>query len=190
MDNQYQKQVVFSQNDTIVDFSNDRNDYVNVRTSLLSVDIFKKYVINVYCLGKGDEMWLGLIEQSAYKPRVSARTHQRGLFYYGGREYNIKRYGGTPTDECHGWGSVSDDCNHGAIQGKNKVIKHPIQSYSEGDWISFHIDFESKQVSFYKNGILQYTATEEWFPFGECYFMVELDDGVDQFFIEQACSTF
>eukprot|EP00483_Globobulimina_turgida_P009957 UN09976 len=32
----YQQQVLYSHNDNIVDFSNDRDDYVNVRSSLLS----------------------------------------------------------------------------------------------------------------------------------------------------------
>ena len=39
---------------------------------------------------------------------------------------------------------------------------------------------------FCKNGIKQYQAGKEWFPVDdEVYFMVELDDQVDRFYIEQ-----
>eukprot|EP01083_Nonionella_stella_P131161 398245_1 len=184
-EDKHDNQVRYSSNDNIVDFSHSSCDYVNAKTPLLSKTIYPKYFVNVYCLGKGDEMWLGLIKKSQYRPRCSARCHRSGLFYYGGREYSTKRYGGSPKDECHGWGSGHDDCNHGGIQGCRKVIQHPIESYSAGDWISFEIDMENKQMLFYKNGVLQYKAESEWFPDGDCYFMVELDDDIDKFYIEQ-----
>ena len=39
---------------------------------------------------------------------------------------------------------------------------------------------------FYKNGILQYQMMNNtYFPNGDCYFIVELDDKMDQFYIEQ-----
>ena len=65
------------------------------------------------------------------------------------------------------------------------VIEHPIESYSAGDWINFTINMQQKKVIFYKNGVPQYVANNEYFPQNELYFMVEVDDGEDMFYIEQ-----
>ena len=183
---QYQQQVHLSMDNHIIDFSNANRDYLNVRTQLLSKEITRIYYINIYCLGKGDELWLGIMNKNSFTAKENARCHKNGLFYYGGREYTIKRYGGSIMDECKGWSLRDDDCNHGGIQGGGKVIKHPIESYQSGDWINFEIDLVHKTVIFYKNGKEQYITTSQWFPGDDVCFMVELDTSKDKFFIEQA----
>ena len=122
-------------------------------------------------LYKGDEMWLGFIRKSAYNPTSSVRCHAHGIFYYGGRESDMKSHGPNINDLCimdeykeddndivglYG-GQYYSDCNHGSIQGNRKVIKHPLDSYTTGDWINFKIDLGNKTVVFYKNGIEQYS---------------------------------
>eukprot|EP01083_Nonionella_stella_P110669 324021_1 len=186
-DNSLANQVRYSNNDSIVDFSHSACDFVNVKTQLLSKT---KYFVNVYCLGKGDEMWFGVVEKSKYKPTQSLRSQKQygqgyALFYYGGRERSIKTHGGSPDDECKGWPWVMGECNHGGIQGSCEVIKHPIQSYSAGDWINCVIDMENGEMCFYKNGNLQYTAHNEWLAHWDWYFVGQLDDDVDKFYIEQ-----
>eukprot|EP01083_Nonionella_stella_P050791 134995_1 len=183
-DNRHEKQVRYSYNDNIIDFSHSTCDYVNVKTALLSKTKYPKYFVNVFCLGKGDEMWFGVVENSHYRPTRNTGCQEHALWYYGGRERSTRSYGGSPNDECRGWGS-GRDCNHGGIQGSHQVIKHPIESYSAGDWICFEIDMQNKEMWFYKNGVLQYKADSEWFPEGDCYFVGQLDTNVDKFYIEQ-----
>eukprot|EP01084_Bolivina_argentea_P218123 370211_1 len=184
----YQNQVVYSHNDNIVDFSNDRNDYVNVRTSLLSPNIFTKYFINIYCFDKGDEMWLGLDTCKYYKPTESRRIKKYTLLYYGGRERYINDYGDSDSVKCSQWGSHGNDCNHGSIQGgmKGDVIKHPLPVYRAGDWISFAIDVKNKIMIVFKNGKKIYRVPSKYFPHGDCCFTVHVDTDRDKFYIEQA----
>eukprot|EP01084_Bolivina_argentea_P218121 370207_1 len=186
----FQTQVNYSFNDHIVDFGHAARDYLNIPTQLLSQKNFSKYYINIYCFDKGDEMWLGLIEQHAYTPTFNARCHKHGLFYYGGRQYSSKRYGGRIKDKCCGWKPVRNiqptDCNHGSIQGTGHLISHPLESYSGGDWINFEIDFINKTMTVYKNGKHTYLIEDTYFPNGDCYFIVEVDATRDKFYIEQA----
>ena len=182
LDTEYESQVKYSDNNSIVDFSHGINLNVNVRTQTLSKEYFEKYFINIYCVGKGDEMWLGIMSKSSYISFVGVRKHRDGLFYYGGRERLTRRYVGSVKDSCRGF----EDDNHGSIQGKDKTIEHPLELYSAGDWIYFEIDLSRREMIFYKNGIKQYQAGQEWFPVEDAvYFMVELDDQVDKFYIEQ-----
>ena len=178
-------QTRYSCKNHIVDFSFARYDVINVRTKLLSKDIAPIYYVNVYCMGKDDELWLGIIKKDAYTPSNYVRCDNDGLFYYGGRECIIQEKGGSVTDKCGGWDGDDSDCNHGGIQGRNKVIKHPLESYSAGDWINFEINLVNKTCVFYKNGIKQHQTDKEWFPDGNCYFMIQLDGPDDIFYIEQ-----
>ena len=65
----YLQQINFSEGHNIVDFSNSRQDYVIVPTHKLPM--IGRMRINVYCFGKGDEMWLGLMQCDSWKPARS-----------------------------------------------------------------------------------------------------------------------
>ena len=192
----YEKQLKYSNNNSIINFANPTQNYLNVRTDLL--DINTKYFLNIYCFEKKDEIWLGLVSKSGYHPAQSCRKYTNGLFYYGGRESRIEIYGGDINSKCcadcnefmeYDYYKSNRDCNHGSIQGSDIIIKHPLPSYGKGDWINFEIDSESKCMVFYKNGTEQYrlSNTENiYFPKGECYFIVEVDRRRDKFYIEQS----
>lgn len=182
-------QTNFSSNNNTVDFSNGLQDYVNVRTQLLSKQLYPIYYINIFCLGKGDEAWLGIINKDAFTSSQYVRCHRSALLYYGGRESDITYHGASIESECAAkqvYDPPVDDCNHGGIQGKGQVIKHPIEAYQAGDWINFEIDLINKTVVFSKNGMEQYRITDEFFPNQDCYFMVTLDEPEDKYYIEQA----
>ena len=167
----YLQQINFSEGHNVVDFKNMRQDYVIVHTHKLPM--IGRMRINVYCFGKGDEMWLGLMQCDSWKPARSLRTHPQTLTYYGG-------YGNSNGDGGSRWGSK------GSIQGSPEAyISKNLSPYGTGDWICFDVDFDAKTVEFSLNGTLRYTSKPEVFPVGDCYFVVELDDDIDQFYIEQ-----
>ena len=91
-------QTHFSFNDHIVDFSNARRDVVSIRTDLLSTSTNPsgRYYINVYCMEKDDEAWIGLTKKKTYPKAIwwIIRSNEHGLLYYGGREWSISRFGG------------------------------------------------------------------------------------------------
>ena len=180
-------QINFSLEHHMVDFKLAAEDWLNVVTQPLSASSSNPYFINIYCAGKGDESWLGLIGKEAFdaEPMLVLRPPSNGILYYGGRQSSIREMGGSAEDECDGYGLNSTDCNHGSIQGRDKMIKHPIESYSAGDWLNFHVDFRNKTMGFYKNGTLQHVVDNENFPEGDCYFLVCLVEKVDAFYIEE-----
>eukprot|EP01084_Bolivina_argentea_P209813 357316_1 len=206
----WEKQLIYSQNDSIIHFAHACQDYLNIRTELLDTNI--KYYINVYCFEKKDELWVGLVSKSSYHPSRSCRTYKNhfyygtkqiylndGIFYYGGKQNRIYIYGGRLNDMCsaenpiynkYDYYKINRDCNHGSIQGSDLVIYHPLSSYSAGDWMNFEIDFQNKSIVFYKNGIKQYQLeNSKYFPEEECYFMVEVDRRGDKIYIEQTIDT-
>ena len=74
-----ESQVTYTLDDHIVSFPHARQDYVNPRTRLLPES--GKMLLHVYCFAKGDEMWLGLVEEDGYKAVHGCRKYKHSLFY-------------------------------------------------------------------------------------------------------------
>ena len=180
----YQKQLNFSRADHVVDFKNAGNDYVNARTETLPTT--GKVSVNVYCGYKGDEMWIGLIECSDFRPDHYYRCKPRTLSYYGGRGRN-RPAANAKCPEYWGKCDGSDCSAGGSIQGGTKrVIVHPIAAYVAGDWITFKIDFDAKTLEFYHNGQFVWKVESDAFPNEQCYFVGQVDTRKDWLFIEQS----
>merc|ERR1719356_2117598 len=107
--------------------------------------------INVFCGYKGDEMEIGLIEHSAYRPNKWMKGVQQTLVYYGSRKWG--GWGHTRSTDTDTGSNLECDCRGtdcyvgGSIQGgPNGVVVHPIPKYEGGDWLTFKIDFDAKTV--------------------------------------------
>eukprot|EP01084_Bolivina_argentea_P115660 205641_1 len=177
----YQKQLNYSCNDSIVDFRNARQDYINIRTQLL--DSTLKYFINIYIFEKGDEMVIGLITKKGYTPNTFPPYCKHALTYYGGTSYYVKRDGGSKTSPCSGY---AGRCNHGNIFAYGRGMKHPLDAYGSGDWLQFVVDFPKKTMVIYKNGVKECEIEPKYFPSEQCYFWFCVDNVVDKLYIEQA----
>lgn len=160
-------QVHFSCNEHIVDFRNMRSDFVNIRTPLL--DMNAEYFINMYLLHKGEEMTLGLFERDSYSTTAFPVRCRDAILYYGGDN----RSGSRPT---------------GKIWVNGQTVRRTVNGYSTGDWITFHIDFPSGKMAYYKNGLKEHEFISKKELSKKFYFWVPVDVRKDTVFIEQAPS--
>ena len=141
-----------------------RDDFVNIRTPLL--DVNSVYFINIYLVHKGEEMTLGLFQKDAYSTSAFPVQCRNAILYYGG--------------DNRSWRSDT-----GKIWVNGTTVKS-VNGYSTGDWITFHIDFPSKKMAFYRNGVMECELGPNHFLKGECYFWVPVDVRKDTVFIEQS----
>eukprot|EP01084_Bolivina_argentea_P195825 335833_1 len=174
-----QNQLVWSCGDNMFDFRNASRDYLNVPTQIFNRN--KVYYINIYIWGKGDESFFGLLPVSDYSPTRNLGYIDSSLRATGGRKSSIRRAGGFKTSPCTGY---PRDCNHGTIQKGSKVVKHPMDAHSSGDWINLVIDFKNNYFAVYKYGIFQ-GAVQRQIPDGDVFLVSEPDTDVDKYYIEQ-----
>ncbi|ETO36415.1 hypothetical protein RFI_00640 [Reticulomyxa filosa] len=136
--------------------------------------------IDILVRSKGDEMWMGLFDFDKFLPLTFPRCQQHTLMYYGGRESSI-----TKTWDSEIWDD-SDDGPAGSIQTSKQLVKRGLPHYTSGDWLSFIIDTNARQMTIYNN--LRYICSvENAFPEGDKWlFCVCLDWKTDRIFIERA----
>eukprot|EP01084_Bolivina_argentea_P011222 20962_1 len=143
--------------DTITEFINIIND-----NNLLIEDCNNECRIDTYIFGRGDEMWIGIIDKSIYGPYVSVECKYQSLFYY---------HGG----QIHGFSKT-----YGRMYRKLDE-KHRYDKY---DWISFTVDKNRKKLIFYKNKckVIEIDKLPEG---NHLVYTVVVDEQDDGFFVEK-----
>eukprot|EP01084_Bolivina_argentea_P069430 126333_1 len=176
-----QDQLVYQCGDNMVDYRRAQRDYINVPTPIFDRKNKKKYLVNIYILGKGDESIFALVPVKDYKDDTGIRYFNTALGATGGRMWNIRSAGRFASSPCTG---NQRDCNHGVIKKGREILIHPIDAHIPGDWLNFVIDFDKNIFTLYRNGVFQATVSNQ-IPDGDLFMVCHPDTKVDKFFIEE-----
>lgn len=171
-------QLSFSTQRSIVRFDGASDDFVNVRScETLSVCAATSMSTRVHCYvrGKGDEMWLGLVDVDRFGAAQSVEREQGVLLYYGGRQRLIG------SDTSFGiW-----DNGQGAIHGAGVVRAKELSAYQHGHWISFALC--GRRLEIHNNEEVVFVGEHGLDREGRgVFFMCTLDDEIDCVFVERA----
>ena len=140
-DNDQRDMVSFSSERGTVRFEHMDTDFLNIRSQspLLGAHL----LLSCLVLRKGDEMWMGLVERSAYRITAEIEKERGSLLLYGARESSIES-----KRRLSEW-----DDGRGAIHGFGRVVAHT-EPFRSGDWTTFALAMhtEHPHCAIFKNG--------------------------------------
>eukprot|EP01083_Nonionella_stella_P096091 269952_1 len=141
----------------------------------ISLDYKDIICFQIYCLGKGDEMWIGICNEDNFGDDQEERATDNRITYYGGRKGS--------NDKNDFW-----DGAYGAIHGMKQLMQTHLEEYGEGDWLTIMIDTFRHKMTFFKNRRFQSAIMYKQYRKelgNNTVFYVVLDDVFDGLFIER-----